>query len=93
MEKRPRSPRRGSRDTNRARDRPMDGSRSAYSKSDRNPAFELGRPLATGAGAWQRESQGRKPMMLDLTFIAATVVFVLLAVLYVYACDRLRVKK
>ncbi len=32
-------------------------------------------------------------MMLDLIFIAATVVFVLLAALYVQACDRLRLKK
>ncbi len=31
--------------------------------------------------------------MLDLTFLAATVAFVLLAVLYVQACDRLRLKK
>jgi hypothetical protein len=31
--------------------------------------------------------------MLDLIFVAATVVFVLLAVLYVQACDRLRLKK
>jgi len=31
--------------------------------------------------------------MLDLMFIAATVVFVLLAVLYVQACDHLRPKK
>jgi hypothetical protein len=31
--------------------------------------------------------------MLDLIFVAATVAFVLLAVLYVQVCDRLRVKK
>ena len=30
--------------------------------------------------------------MLDLIFVAATVVFVLLAVLYVQACDRLRLE-
>ena len=31
--------------------------------------------------------------MLDLIFVAATVVFVVVAVLYVQACDRLRLKK
>jgi hypothetical protein len=33
-----------------------------------------------------------KRAMLDLAFIAGTIVFVLLAVLYVHACDRLRLK-
>jgi hypothetical protein len=44
-------------------------------------------------GAWLLETQRRKTTMLDLIFIAATAVFVLLAVLYVYACDHLRLKK
>jgi len=30
--------------------------------------------------------------MADLAFVAGTVVFVVVAVLYVYACDRLRAK-
>ena len=44
-------------------------------------------------GAWLIEIHGRETTMLDLTFLAATVAFVLLAVLYVQACDRLRLKK
>lgn len=36
--------------------------------------------------------QGRKNRMLDLIFAGATVLFVVVAVAYVHACDRLRVK-
>lgn len=30
--------------------------------------------------------------MLDLVFVAGTVIFVVVAVAYVHACDRLRIK-
>lgn len=30
--------------------------------------------------------------MADLVFVAATLIFVVVAVLYVYACERLRLK-
>lgn len=38
-----------------------------------------------------RKSEGEN-VMADLVFVAATLIFVVVAVLYVYACERLRLK-
>lgn len=62
-------------------------------KSDRNHIRESRAvPHWQSVHGFLKPTEG-KTAMLDLIFLAATVVFVLLAVLYVQACEHLRLKK